>query len=97
MKEWELDKSENGFVVFNKDTKQIESIHGYFPVEKAFSSDVLRLNGYKVDEASSEVSISEIQNDVKEKLENEASKEHIESHVVFATSEKKINNTEYGW
>ena len=54
MKEWELDKSENGFAVFNKDTKQIEAIHGYFPVEKVFRTEILKINGNKVDETKTE-------------------------------------------
>jgi len=86
LKEWNLDKSENGFAIFNRETKQIEAIHGYFPVEKVFRNEILAINGYKVDESKQEVSLSEIQKSTKEKLaEQGASKEHFDSHVVFAT------------
>lgn len=90
IKEWNLDKSENGFAIFNRETKQIEAIHGYFPVEKVFRNEILAINGYKVDESKQEVSLSEIQKSTKEKLAEQggASKKHFESHVVFATPEK---------
>lgn len=87
MKQWELDKTENGFVVFNTETKEIEVVHGYFPVEKYFSSEILQANGYKVNE-SQEIQLSKIQDYVKEKLSEETSKKHSESLVVFATPEK---------
>lgn len=89
MKQWELDKTENGFCIWNKETKQIEAIHGYFPVEKVFRNEILAINGYKVDESKQEVSLSEIQKSTKEKLaEQVASKEHFDSHAVFAIPEK---------
>ena len=89
IKEWNLDKTENGFAVFNRETKQIEAIHGYFPVEKVFRNEILAINGYKVDESKQEVSLSEIQKSTKEKLaEQGASKEHFDSHAVFATPDK---------
>lgn len=100
IKEWNLDKSENGFAVFNRETKQIEAIHGYFPVEKVFSNEILAINGYKVDESKQEVSLSEIQKSTKEKLaEQGASKEHFDSHVVFATRNetKKEYADSYEW
>ena len=89
LKEWNLDKSENGFAIFNRETKQIEAIHGYFPVEKVFRNEILAINGYKIDESKQEVSLSEIQKSTKEKLaEQGASKELFDSHVVFATPDK---------
>lgn len=88
MKDWELDKAENGFVVFNTETKAIEATHGYFPVEKYFSSVILHANGYKKTELQEEIKLSKIQESVKEKLSEETSKKHFESHVVFATPEK---------
>lgn len=100
IKEWNLDKSENGFAIFNRETKQIEAIHGYFPVEKVFSNEILAINGYKVDESKQEVSLSEIQKSTKEKLaEQGASKEHFDSHVVFATRNetKKEYADSYEW
>lgn len=100
IKEWNLDKTENGFAVFNRETKQIEAIHGYFPVEKVFRNEILAINGYKVDESKQEVSLSEIQKSTKEKLaEQGASKEHFDSHVVFATPNKTKKEYEdsYGW
>lgn len=87
MNDWELNKAENGFVVFNTETKQIEVVHGYFPVEKYFSSEILQANGYKANETK-EIQLSKIQDSVKEKLSEEASKEPLESHEVFATPEK---------
>lgn len=100
IKEWNLDKSENGFAIFNRETKQIEAIHGYFPVEKVFSNEILAINGYKVDESKQEVSLSKIQKSTKEKLaEQGASKEHFDSHVVFATLDKikKEYTDSYEW
>lgn len=100
IKEWNLDKSENGFAIFNRETKQIEAIHGYFPVEKVFRNEILAINGYKVDESKQEVSLSEIQKSTKEKLaEQGASKEHFDSHVVFATRNetKKEYADSYEW
>lgn len=100
IKEWNLDKTENGFAVFNRETKQIEAIHGYFPVEKVFRNEILAINGYKVDESKQEVSLSEIQKSTKEKLaEQGASKEHFDSHVVFATLDKikKEYTDSYEW
>lgn len=100
LKEWNLDKSENGFAIFNRETKQIEAIHGYFPVEKVFRNEILAINGYKVDESKQEVSLSEIQKSTKEKLaEQGASKEHFDSHVVFATRNetKKEYADSYEW
>lgn len=96
MNDWELDKTENGFIVFNTETKQIEVVHGYFPVEKYFSSEILQLNGYKVNEAQ-EIQLSKIQDSVKEKFSEENSKKHFESHVVFATPEKKEYVDSYEW
>ena len=100
IKEWNLDKTENGFAVFNRETKQIEAIHGYFPVEKVFRNEILAINGYKVDESKQEVSLSEIQKSTKEKLaEQGASKEHFDSHVVFGTLDKikKEYTDSYEW
>lgn len=100
IKEWNLDKSENGFAIFNRETKQIEAIHGYFPVEKVFRNEILAINGYKVDESKQEVSLSEIQKSTKEKIaEQGASKEHFNSHEVFATTEnaKKEYVDSYEW
>lgn len=100
IKEWNLDKTENGFAVFNRETKQIEAIHGYFPVEKVFRNEILAINGYKVDESKQEVSLSEIQKSTKEKLaEQGASKEHFNSHEVFATRNetKKEYADSYEW
>ena len=100
IKEWNLDKTENGFAVFNRETKQIEAIHGYFPVEKVFRNEILAINGYKVDESKQEVSLSEIQKSTKEKLaEQGALKEHFDSHVVFATLDKikKEYTDSYEW
>ena len=100
IKEWNLDKTENGFAVFNRETKQIEAIHGYFPVEKVFRNEILAINGYKVDESKQEVSLSEIQKSTKEKLAEQGDlKEHFDSHVVFATLDKikKEYTDSYEW
>ena len=40
----------DGYAVYNKDTKIIETSTFSFPVEKVFSEEVLRKNGYIVDE-----------------------------------------------
>lgn len=102
LKEWELDESENGFVVFNKETKQIESSFGYFPVEEAFSKDILLANGYKTLIAKGpfvESSVSEISNAVKERLdEQNISTKHIDSHISFTGVKPNVNkNTVNGY
>ena len=102
LKEWELDESENGFVVFNKETKQIESSYGYFPVEEAFSKDILLANGYKTLVAKGpfvESSVSEISNAVKERLdEQNSSTNHIDSHISFTGVKPNVNkNTVNGY
>lgn len=102
LKEWELDESENGFVVFNKETKQIESSFGYFPVEEAFSKDILLANGYKTFVAKGqfvESSVSEISNAVKERLnEQNISTKHIDSHISFTGVKPNVNeNTVNGY
>lgn len=102
LKEWELDESENGFVVFNKETKQIESSFGYFPVEEAFSKDILLANGYKTLVAKGpfvESSVSEISNAVKERLdEQNISTNHIDSHISFTGVKPNVNkNTVNGY
>ena len=87
--DWELDKNDNGFAVFNKETKQIESTFGYFPVEKAFSKDVLLANGYKTYVAKGalsfpEANVSEIADSAKQRLEEQnTSKEYVDSHISF--------------
>lgn len=102
LKEWELGESENGFVVFNKETKQIESSFGYFPVEEAFGKDVLLANGYKTLVAKGpfvESSVSEISNAVKERLdEQNSSTNHIDSHISFTGVKPNVNkNTVNGY
>ena len=87
--DWELDKNDNGFAVFNKETKQIESTFGYFPVEKAFSKDVLLANGYKTYVAKGalsfpEANVSKIADSAKQRLEEQnTSKEYVDSHISF--------------
>ena len=94
LSDWELDKSDNGFAVYNKETRQIESTYGYFPVEDAFSKEILLANGYKTYVAKgalslSEAKVSEIENTVKQRLkEQEASKNHIDSHISFTNITK---------
>ena len=89
LSDWELDKSDNGFAVYNKETRQIESTYGYFPVEDAFSKEILLANGYKTYVAKgalslSEAKVSEIGNTVKQRLEEQnSSKNHIDSHISF--------------
>lgn len=102
LKEWELGESENGFVVFNRETKQIESSYGYFPVEEAFSKDVLLANGYKTLVAKGpfvESSVSEISNAIKERLdEQNSSTNHIDSHISFTGVKPNVNkNTVNGY
>ncbi len=102
LKEWELGESENGFVVFNKETKQIESSFGYFPVEEAFGKDVLLANGYKTLVAKGpfvESSVSEISNAVKERLARQnISTNHIDSHISFTGVKPNVNkNTVNGY
>ncbi len=41
-----------GFAVINHDTKEIERVEGDFPVEKAFSEEVLRINGIVPDKGT---------------------------------------------
>lgn len=102
LKEWELGESENGFVVFNRETKQIESSYGYFPVEEAFSKDVLLANGYKTLVAKGpfvESSVSEISNAIKERLARQnISANHIDSHISFTGVKPNVNkNTVNGY
>ena len=94
LSDWELDKSDNGFAVYNKETRQIESTYGYFPVEDAFSKEILLANGYKTYVAKgalslSEAKVSEIGNTVKQRLEEQnSSKNHIDSHISFTNITK---------
>ena len=89
MEKWQLDKASNGYVIFNKETKQIESSVGYFPVEQVFSRDVLLASGYKVYAARGafqETKISEISDAAKQRLEEQnSSKNHIDSHISFTS------------
>ena len=104
LKNWELDKADNGFVVFNKETKQIESTFGYFPVEETFSKEVLLANGYQALTAkgpllNQETKVSEIANAVKEQLtEQDNSQKHIDSHISFTgLSKTKMSNGTVSW
>ena len=87
LNEWELDKSDNGFVVFNKETKQIESTFGYFPVEQAFSKEVLLANGYQVWSAKTalpETKVSNIAETIKRRLEEQnVAKKNFNNHFSF--------------
>lgn len=99
LKDWELDKADNGFAVYNKETKQIESTFGYFPLEEAFSKDILLANGYKTYTARGpltlpETKVSELAGEIKQRLEAQnTSKNHIDNHISFTALVKpKIND-----
>lgn len=82
--------------------EQIESSFGYFPVEEAFSKDILLANGYKTLVAKGpfvESSVSEISNAVKERLdEQNISTNHIDSHISFTGVKPNVNkNTVNGY
>ncbi len=87
LNEWQLDKADNGFVVFNKETKLIESTFGYFPVEQAFSKEVLLANSYQIWSAKGalpETKVTEIADAVKNRLEEQSvSKKDFDNHFEF--------------
>ena len=104
LKDWKLDKADNGFAVYNKETQQIESTFGYFPVEEAFSKEVLLANGYQVltlkgPFLNQETKVTEIANAVKEQLaEQNNSPKHLDSHISFTgLSKPKMSNGTVSW
>lgn len=94
LKEWNLEKENAGWAVYNKKSKIIESIHGLFPVEQAFSNEVLKVNGYQVTDETKEINISDIQQQVKDKIteQTNASKEWTEQHLIIDVQKNnKVN------
>lgn len=94
LKEWNLEKENAGWAVYNKESKIIESVHGLFPVEQAFSNEVLKANGYQVSDETKEINISDIQQQVKDKIteQTNASKEWTEQHLIIDVQKNnKVN------
>lgn len=91
-KEWNLDKTDSGFVIFNRETKKIESSYGHFPLEQAFSNDVLKSNGLQVRKNTAEAKISDVANFAKEKnSERTENSKHTEFvSPVFAARKQKM-------
>lgn len=94
LKEWNLEKENAGWAVYNKESKIIESVHGLFPVEQAFSNEVLKANGYQVADETKEINISDIQQQFKEKIteQTNASKEWADQHLIIdAPKNNRVN------
>jgi len=87
LKEWNLDESSAGFIVYNIDTKMIESKYGTFPVEQAFSNEVLKLNGYQLKDNVKESSVTDVAQQIKDKIVEQtgASKEWADQHLIIST------------
>lgn len=71
-KKWNLDKKDDGFVIFNKESKKIEHKYGYFPVEKIFSNEVLKANGFQARDNIAETTTSDISQAIKDKIAEQA-------------------------
>ena len=67
-KKWNLDEKDDGFVIFNKESKKIEHKYGYFPVEKIFSNEVLKANGFQARDNVAETTTSDISQAIKDKI-----------------------------
>ena len=87
LKEWNLDESSAGFVVYNIDTKMIESKYGTFTVEQAFSNEVLKLNGYQLKDNVKESFVTDVAQQIKDKIVEQtgASKEWADQHLIIST------------
>lgn len=71
-KKWNLDEKDDGFVIFNKESKKIEHKYGYFPVEKIFSNEVLKANGFQARDNIAETTTSDISQAIKDNIAEQA-------------------------
>lgn len=73
-KKWNLDEKEDGFVIFNKESKKIEHKYGHFPFEQIFSNEVLKANGFQAKGNAAEAKIGDIAHAIKDKVAGQTEK-----------------------
>lgn len=71
-KKWNLDEKEDGFVIFNKESKKIEHKYGHFPFEQIFSNEVLKANGFQARDNTAEAKIGDVAQAIKDKVAGQA-------------------------
>lgn len=92
-KEWNLDEKEDGFVIFNKESKTIEYNYGRVPFEQIFSNEILKANGFRTKDNVSETKIGDIVQATKDKIagQTETAKKTMDSACQsFETRKQKM-------
>lgn len=92
-KEWKLDEKEDGFVIFNKESKAIEYKYGRVPFEQIFSNEILKANGFRTKDNVAETMIGNIAQATKDKIaeQTETAKKTMDSAChAFKTQKQKM-------
>lgn len=71
-KKWNLDEKDDGFVIFNKESKKIEHKYGHFPFEQIFSNEVLKANGFQARDNAAEAKIGDVAQAIKDEVAGQA-------------------------
>lgn len=92
-KEWNLDEKEDGFVIFNKESKTIEYKYGRVPFEQIFSNEILKANGFRAKDNVAETKIGDFAQVTKDKIaeQTETAKKTMDSAChAFKTQKQKM-------